>query len=354
MGSTPVNENGLLQQIVHVAQMRSKVVRDFMNRRNVVACGVGYKIAGNQEIPTPCVAVSVTHKEPASMLSADDLIPQMVEDVPTDVVETGEIVALGINRRTVLRPVRPGLSIGHIQGTTGTIGCIVKRGTQRYILSNNHVMALVNKARLGDPIIQPGRTDGGSLDDTIAELAAFVPLRFVEVEAAQGIEPMSQSPEPRGFAAWIGSLLALLGWIKRPSPVPATQEQENLVDAALALPVGDLELDPNIIDIGGPPLGITEPRLGMNVIKSGRTTGITEGRIMQVNATVNVKYGDNTARFTNQIMLSSFSERGDSGSLLMDYQRNAVGLLFSGSGVITVASPIEYILSALDVDLVTE
>lgn len=351
-----MNENGLLQQIVQATQMRAKVVRDFMNRRNVVACGVGYKIAGNQETTTPCVAVSVTHKEPASMLPAADLIPQMVEDVPTDVVETGEILALGINRRTALRPVRPGMSIGHIEGTTGTIGCIVKRGTQRFILSNNHVMARANKARLGDPVIQPGLSDGGTLDDTIAELAAFVPLQFIDSEDAQGIKPMSQDSEPRGFLAWIGRLLSLFGQVgkKMPSPAPTDQEQENLVDAALALPIGDLVLDPRIIDIGGPPLGIVQPRLGMHVIKSGRTSGITEGRVMQVNATVNVKYGGETARFTNQIMLSPFSQRGDSGSLLMDYERNAVGLLFSGSDVITVASPIEFVLSALDVDLVTK
>lgn len=351
-----MNENGLLQQIIHVTQMRAKVVRDFMNRRNVVACGVGYKVAGNQEIPTPCVAVSVTHKEPASMLPETDLIPRMVEDVPTDVVETGEIVAFGINRRTALRPVRPGMSIGHIEGTTGTIGCIVKRGTQRFILSNNHVMARANKARIGDPIIQPGLNDGGTLDDTIAELADFVPLKFIGGEEAQGIEPMSESPKPKGFAAWISSLLALFGRVGAniPSPIPTDQEQENLLDAALALPIGDVMFDPNIVDIGGPPLGIIQPRLGMHVIKSGRTTGITEGRILQVNATVNVKYGDETARFTNQIMLSPFSQRGDSGSLLMDYERNAVGLLFSGSDVITVASPIESVLSALDVDLVTE
>ncbi len=354
MGSTSVNENGLFQQIIHATQMRAKVVRDFMKRRNVVACGVGYKIAGNQQTAIPCVAVSVTHKEPAFALTSNDLIPQMVGDVPTDVVETGEIIAFGINRRTALRPVRPGMSIGHIEGTTGTVGCIVKRGTQRYILSNNHVLARANKARIGDPIIQPGLNDGGTLDDTIAELANFVPLQFIE--AAQGLDAMSEDPDdPKGLPSWIRSLLALFGRGSGKSSSSATDQPEgNQVDAALALPVVDVTLNPSIVDIGGPPLGIAQPRLGMAVIKSGRTTGITEGRIMQVNATVNVTYGEETARFTDQIMLSSFSQRGDSGSLLMDYERNAIGLLFSGSDVITVASPIEVVLSALDVDLVTE
>ena len=91
----------------------------------------------------------------------------------------------------------------------------------------------------------------------------------------------------------------------------------------------------------------------MRVVKSGRTTGITEAQIVQIDVTVNVKYGDLVARFANQIMTTPFSQQGDSGSLVLDFERRAVGLLFSGSPQITVLNPIDAVLSALDAELVT-
>ena len=55
---------------------------------------------------------------------------------------------------------------------------------QMYILSNNHVLANSNLAALGDPILQPGRVDGGTFpSNKIATLE-----RFVE------IMPTNQSP----------------------------------------------------------------------------------------------------------------------------------------------------------------
>jgi hypothetical protein len=36
----------------------------------------------------------------------------------------------------------------------------------------------------------------------------------------------------------------------------------------------------------------------------------------------------------------------------MDYERNAVGLLFSGSEMVTVINPIDLVLKALKADLV--
>ncbi|NCS49914.1 MAG: hypothetical protein GPJ29_18845 [Microcystis aeruginosa BK11-02] len=42
-------------------------------------------------------------------------------------------------------------------------------------MSNNHVIANSNNARIGDPIIQPGRVDGGVVPgDRIALLENFV------------------------------------------------------------------------------------------------------------------------------------------------------------------------------------
>jgi hypothetical protein len=91
----------------------------------------------------------------------------------------------------------------------------------------------------------------------------------------------------------------------------------------------------------------------MKVYKSGRSTGVSEGLITQVDVTVNVQYGVRTARYVNQIMLTPLSERGDSGALVVNKSRAAVGLIYSGSDLISVASPIRFVLAALRVELVT-
>jgi hypothetical protein len=351
---------GSSKKVAYVANMQKRVVTDFMRRRNVVACGIGYKVRGSERTDQPCVMVSVTRKQPAATLSSSDLIPAQVDDVLTDVVETGEIVALGIDRRSAQRPVRPGMSIGHRAGTAGTAACLVRRQGEVFVVSNNHVLALLNKARPGDLVLQPGPGDGGTLEDAVGELAEYIPLHFLDETPTE----VDTSPTRRaGLLGWLAGLLGRgpsLG-TKSGHPEPTVTVSTNTVDAAIASPLADIEFNPNIIDIGGPPLGIVSPRLGLRVIKSGRSSGLTEGMIIQTNVTVDVAYEGRPARFTDQFMVSpldfiqggAFSERGDSGSLVLNYQREAVGLLFSGSDTVSVVNPIDAVLAALQADLVT-
>lgn len=347
MGSADSSPN----HIAHVARTRARIVGDFMRRRNVVACGVGYKVRDNQVTSEPSIMVSVTRKQPLSELPASDVIPRMVDDVATDVVETGEIRSFTLDRRSRLRPLQPGVSIGHIDGSAGTLGCFVTRGSERFALSNNHVLALQNGAQMRDAVVQPGPVDGGTLADRVGELAYFVPLRFVdEAPGPTG----DQKRTTQGLAGLLAAILAMLRGRSRSSRPARKSVLVNYVDAALVRLDNPALIDPRIVDIGGPPLGVTAPRLGMRVIKSGRTTGLTQGTLTQIDVTVDVTYDGRTARFANQIMLSPLSQPGDSGSLVLDYERNAVGLLFSGSELVSVANPIAAVLETLQVNLVLE
>jgi hypothetical protein len=348
-------------QIAQVARVRKQVTQDFMGRRNVVACGVGYKIKGEQQTDIPSVVVSVIRKEPPEDLSPEDLIPKTVNEVPTDVIETGAIVAYGLDRRIAMRPVRPGVSIGHQNGSGGTLSCIVRRGAEYFMLSNNHVLALINEAKPGDPILQPAPADGGTALDIVGQLAEFIPIRFLGEDSVADLLPETQQ-DARGCLASISSILAQLlrdlKGLQRPTtagPAPIKPlEVFNYVDAALASPIDFALLDPDIVDLGGPPTGIALPRLGMPVIKSGRTSALTQGIITQLDVTVDVQYNSRIARFVDQIMVTPLSQPGDSGSLVLDYERRAVGLLFSGSAHVSVVNPIEAVLAALHVELVTE
>jgi hypothetical protein len=214
------------------------------------------------------------------------------------------------------RPVPIGVSTGHPDITAGTIGArVVDSSGNVYALSNNHVYANENIASINDAVIQPGTFDGGSLTgDSFGTLADFVPIDF-------------------------------------------SGTGTNIVDAAIAAVAdGDLAM-------GTPEGGYGEPSSttvaaigGLNVRKYGRTTGQTDGRVDAVNATVNIGYDTGTALFVGQVIIKgrkgSFSAGGDSGSLIVTKDgSNPVALLFAGNSTVTIANPIDDVLSAFGVTI---
>jgi hypothetical protein len=133
--------------------------------------------------------------------------------------------------------------------------------------------------------------------------------------------------------------MLIINWFKR-------------VDAALALPRQDNDLLEQNLEIGAID-GVAAAELGMEVIKSGRTTGLTNGTITILEASIRVNYGlDRAAVFEGQIVSTPMSQGGDSGSLIVTRQgHRAVGLLFAGSGQATIFNPIQAVLDALKVDI---
>ncbi len=307
-----------------IQQIQEKKQDDLLSRANVVAVGIGFKSKGGQESDQLCLTTFVEQKLPGEALSKDDKIPGSIDGIKTDVIETGVIQAgqqveteqsvdIELLRNRV-RPAQGGYSVGHYRITAGTFGTAVYDASafpgiprRYYILSNNHVLANSNDARIGDPILQPGPYDGGQVKtDTIARLSRFVSINF------------------RGG--------------------------NNYVDAAIA--EGNFhELDREIYWIGHPRgIGTSSLRVGTYVQKTGRTTNYTTGRVTAMNATVNVNYGGGrVARFVRQIMTSNMSAGGDSGSLLLDLEGRAVGLLFAGSSTVTIHNDIRYVQSLLGI-----
>ncbi len=119
----------------------------------------------------------------------------------------------------------------------------------------------------------------------------------------------------------------------------------------MALPLDEKDISPEISSIGIPK-GTATGKVGLVVQKTGRTTDHTLGEIKDVSATVKVDYDGKTALYRNQILTSAMSQGGDSGSLILDQKRRAVGLLFAGSELVTICNPIEDVFKLLDVQAV--
>ena len=322
--------------------VRQEHVEFLLGKPNVITCGVGFKESKGVITNEPCVVVGVTKKVPKAQLTTQTLVPKVLaQDVRTDVIEVGQVRAFQ-GHKDRWRPAPGGVSIGHYAITAGTLGCLVTKNGQVYILSNNHVLANSNNAKVGDAILQPGSHDGGTMDDKIAALAEFIPLDF------------GDSPPDCDIATTLEKTLnAIAKAFGSRHRIAAFQESPgtNLVDCALAMPTSPDIVKKEILEIGVPK-GAREATLGTAVQKSGRTTGHTTGRIIQIDVTVQVAYGTRIATFTDQFMAGAMSAGGDSGSAVLDDEGFVVGLLFAGSETTTIINPIQFVLDALNAQIV--
>lgn len=250
-------------------------------------------------------------------------LPSELDGLPVEVELTGKFFAFGAPLSGRYRPVPIGVSVANNSFcAAGTIGAIVEKGGQKYILSNNHVLARENQAAIGEPIVQPGRYDNkpkcadNLATDKVAELSEFVTLKF--------------------------------------------DGTDNTVDAAIArLTTTDFTCSTLPSFYGFPGSSTVTATVGLAIKKVGRTSVLTTGRVNAVNATINVNYGSSgVARFVGQIVTSGhFSKAGDSGSLVVtdDGNNNPVGLLFAGtSNGVTILNPIGDVLSDLNVSICSQ
>ncbi|MDH5179807.1 MAG: S1 family peptidase [Gammaproteobacteria bacterium] len=332
----------MAEDIKQIREALHHVCKSFLKKQNVIATGIGYKNLAGKDLSIVC---SVERKLPLSQLSNRDLVPKTIDGIQTDVIETGRIHTFNAHLSRH-RPAPGGVSIGHRDITAGTLGCIVKKDGKRVILSNNHVLANSNDAAIGDAILQPGPADGGKYpDDHIANLLEFIPISMLD-----GGTGGSNCPIANGFASVLNLFAAATGSATRLRPVKI-QATDNLVDAAIALPLNDADVLDDIMDIGAI-AGLKPAELNMEVQKSGRTTQYTSGVIQQIDVTVDVSYGaGQTARFTDQLLTGPISQGGDSGSAVLDKDKNLVGLLFAGSNSSTIVNRIENVFSALGLSL---
>lgn len=248
------------------------------------------------------------------------MIPKKLDGIDVVLVESGKFVPLIMvplftrfaERTDRIRPAPGGVSCGAPQITAGTLGCkaIDRKTGETLGLSNAHVLfspwGTSPGAPKGNSVLQPGKYDGG-IDplDKIGELERWVPVK---------LEP-----------------------------------EENLIDAAL---FKSDQLSKEILDVGEIESPVP-PAVGMNILKSGRTSALTYGKIFDVNATVKVS-GDGDCLFKDQIIVDSpLLSPGDSGSLVLNADTlRTVGLGFAGSESMSIINKASHVENLLDIAIV--
>lgn len=293
------------------------------------------------------IRVYVEKKVPLSELHESQIIPESVNDVPIDVEVIGKVDAYlspipKDGRHQQVRPMMSGISVGHFSITAGTLGHLAKYTDGNiYATSNAHVLTpdpSFEANRFTDGrIVQPGRYDDGNLA-----------LNHVgEYFWHERIFPVGQESKCVTANFVMNTLNGISSVLGRRSRFYTYVSGTNYQDfAAFKIKDGigynqqktfDFDLDGYTlcsrlfagsttrsilcktkyqVASGFVPQVpyINEPKFMDEVRKSGRTTGDTTGTVMDVNAAINVNYGNFTATIRDCVVTTDMSAGGDSGS----------------------------------------
>lgn len=204
----------------------------------------------------------------------------------------------GIDERTeAIRPIPSGVSFGSTNTSNGTSGFVLSNGREHYLASNRHVIG----------------ADGGATQ-----------------------------PAPMHNGEVVGEVIGA---------APLTDGATT--DLAWARINADVGTVSRVVGVSGPHGTVVTPPVGAVLTKSGVTTGVTSGSVLQVEAAVKVNYGSGlTYTLVDQIVTTDMSAPGDSGSpVLLDGQ--PVGMLFAGSDTISVVNTAVNIQREAGMEIVT-
>lgn len=347
--------------------------------RNVHAVGIGYKTVEGKTTTQQSVRIYVVQKLASSLLPPRDRLPETIDGIPTDIIESppafagearergaqkrrspGEKRARGklvqrsrashsqedvektltllaadvpatatscnANRQMQQRPVVAGISAAHHDVTAGTLGYFCRSTRQGdsasniCVLSNNHIFADLNRAQAGDRLYQPGPADGGVDGDHFADFLRCVALQL------DGTTP-------------------------------------NRIDAAIGTLLPGVQANMEVCSIGQI-TGTTRALQNMPIRKHGRTSGYTEGMVtdelidalvaMDANSPNTVALFQNQFRIVPTAAYAAIGKGGDSGSLVVKQDTSeTVGLYFASpfSGEYAYANHIADVLHDLEIEL---
>ena len=315
------------KNLAHAQLAVREAARQFLFDPNVKLIDFGFPLrAGALDESEFAVRIHVRQKlsgaalESATARGRTRPIPAAIGGFKTDVPEGNYRLHWRSNWRPTqtnararrMETLRGGISISdEYRNTYATLGGIVRdrASGEAMLLSNWHVLVGSWWAKPGQRIYQAGRGDGGTYLDTVATLT-------------------------RDAMAYD-------------------------LDAAVAKLQGNRALMNEQYNLGGV-TGVAQPQLGMTVVKSGRRSGITYGRVTALEGVAKMRY-DNVERIIRNVFtidswdgFAEVSAGGDSGSWWLDANTMAaVGLHFAGSDAPerALANNMSAVLNALKVEV---
>lgn len=288
------------EELAKAEQVLESVRDEWLEREGVTAVDLGFKWSKGEMTGRLSLRVHVAKKKDAADLDEAELFPEEVDGLPVDVIEATyapqalvdvkpEAAVEGRGGRWDDIPL--GVSVGCKYSTAGTLGAKVidLESGDEMILSNWHVFVGRQNVEPGIAIWQPGWIDGGTrAENTIAELTRWV----------------------------LGPFDAAVARLNGARPVQTKTIEGRVIEE------------------------LTDPRLGMLVWKSGRSTGYTEGFVDGIKMKVPLNYGGAGVHMLEKVFRiiprpgsvpGEISIGGDSGSVWVDEESGkAVGLHFAG------------------------
>jgi hypothetical protein len=336
---------------------------------NVHAIGVGNKMVEGKPTGDLCICFFVIQKLPKSLMARKFRLPEMLDGLPTDIIESapatflakprgsakasGRAKAKGIrpipksghiagiragiqgsstiddctpeNLTSLHRPLFGGISTANSNVLAGTLGCFCRSTRQtddpaaQFILSNRHVLGRIDGEPQETIVLQPSRGDLGTSGNWVANYA-----RAAEID----------------FSPTAGNMVDAAIALIRQEAVPAKFEVAG-------------------IGLMGKPI---TPAIGDIVRKCGKKTGLTRGVVSHVswNSYLPVPYDPQGQQLhlIDQIRIvpvdKAFVGPGDSGSIIVAGGSNdVIGLLCAGdpSEGWAVANKIQNVMEALQIEL---
>lgn len=295
---------------------------------NILGIGVGEKqVKGQRIVGRASVTFFVRRKLAGSRLLDEEKIPETLllesigQQVTTDLIRVVSAPMAHASPGARIRPIQPGIGIGHWRGVCGSLGLLVRKkgNSDPLALGCSHILARSGDASTGDPIEQPFTGAPDTASDRIGALSGD----FSSISGASTV---------------------------------------NTEDMALA--TIDVSWIPQMVDTGimidsYSPLGAPNFQVGTPTVRNGVGTQSQTGQVSTYRSTwtINDFPFVGTATFAGLVSYTTVCGLGDSGAaVLMDGTTQVLGIHIAGSSEsgLGLFYPIGPILEGHDLELVTQ
>ena len=320
-----------------IRPVKESIEDALLAREGVVGVDIAEKVSGGKPTGQLSIVVFVQKKKPGTRVAKGELIPKEIDGVPTDVQE------LEIELQSAMVKLDDVVGLVDVAAYPNLHGGISMGPRRSVYLTPPEVPSAGNYVFVGTlGAMVRDRASGATMALTNFHVAC--PRGWVVGDRMAQPSLVDNAPAATDFGSLTRSVLS------------------DHVDGALITLDAGKAWSATIETIGNV-AGTATATVNQPVQKRGRTTEHTFGTVRSTDFTVSIDYGGDvgTRTLRNQLRIETdtarsarFSQKGDSGSVIVSDDRHVVGLLFAGStdGQWTFANPIAFVQDELGVEVI--